>query len=459
VPGQIRFLPPPSPPLPPPDNLDQDIWMWGLSSRTAYAVVPTGFLYKAMSSHVLLAACRQEEGALEAASANSKPCGAFTSSLIDTLRNCNISAVTYSRLLELLPPLPGQHPQCEGTNKDRFLFNSSVAEDRSKTFRVFKHQGDYKVEAGSIHGVIVGTEFAIQSHTEDIILVTVVVDAFQSTVKSKRENTLFDIPDGTRSVVSNWGKPMLRVRFHFHPPTGNLFSAVGANVCADVAVLREGRDALLLERLDPLIPRHANRLVEIKQEPISGVLDAVAHFNFHLYRHNGAHPLNQQVTVRLHRLKNENGVYNPTGDDLLAHDPEEVFSDVDAPYDIKEVKEAVISDMDAYYGLTLENHSQFRLFPYVFYFDPSDYSIQVRVQRFSAFPHNGVLIFSLSHGTFRRHPRCCRPSVPKGCRVSHQGFRWVTVRPVLTPLSSPSRLAQHRIQDFSRCLCRQRTSI
>ncbi|KAI0946425.1 hypothetical protein AcW1_009891 [Taiwanofungus camphoratus] len=385
---KTRFRPPSSPSFCLPDRIDQEIWQWGLSSRTATAVVPTGFLYKAMASHVLLAACRQDEIALETRD-TTEPGGAFTTALVKTLRSCDLGQITYDRLMELLPVLPYQHPQCEGINKHRILFNGSILKDSAKTFKVVKRGDDCYVQAGSIHGVIVGTEFKVQPPTNDfrtcssameVILVAIHVDALRCNVKRLPEGIPFDIPDGTRAVVSKWNMHQLKV--HFQLPKGNLFTTVSAHERCDVSVIDNGPDGLQLRRLDPLISRHANLLVDVKQqERISDILDAVAHFNYHLYRLNKSAPLKNKFTVRLHRLQRESWntyrpIYNPTGDDLLAADSEPVVCDANTLYDVKEVKEAVIYDLESYYGLTLENYSDYDLFPYVFYFDPSDYSIQ-----------------------------------------------------------------------------------
>jgi hypothetical protein len=413
--------------------------MWGLSSRTAHAVIPTGFLYKSMSSHVLLAACRQDEVALETLSADNRSCGAFTTSLVKRLRDSSIGDLTYSRLIETLPSFPYQHPQCQGTNKDRFLFNTSVVKDRSKLFKVLKDKGEWKIEAGSIHGVVVGTEFAIPSHTEDIILTAVVVQALRCIVEWKFKGVSPDVFDGADAVVSNWNNPKLKVRFH--TPTGNLFSTVRIGERPDVAVHQNGQNDFLLERLDPLIRRHTKYLLIARQDRISEVLDAVAHFNFHLYHHPKCTPFNQKVTVQLHRLQKGNGdkpTYTPVGDDLLARDPEVVLSD-DTAYGVKEVKEAVVCDMDAFYGLTLGNNSTFDLFPYVFYLDPSDYSIQVRMLLSTTVTQTVTFLFS--HGIILRLQRCHRLFLVRKRRIIHRGLQLVTVRLARMLSSSRSRLA------------------
>ncbi|KAJ7138012.1 peptidase C14, caspase domain-containing protein [Mycena epipterygia] len=96
-----------------PENLDRTL-----------RVALSGESYKCdMNSHVLLAACREQEKAYEATSDAGKPCGFFTDSLVKQLREIEPNRVTYAELVGRLPTLYDQNPQCEGTNKDRFLFD------------------------------------------------------------------------------------------------------------------------------------------------------------------------------------------------------------------------------------------------------------------------------------------------------------------------------------------------
>ncbi|KAJ7138018.1 peptidase C14, caspase domain-containing protein [Mycena epipterygia] len=96
-----------------PENLDRTL-----------RVALSGESYKCdMNSHVLLAACREQEKAYEATSDAGKPCGFFTDSLVKQLREIETNRVTYAELVGRLPTLYDQNPQCEGANKDRFLFD------------------------------------------------------------------------------------------------------------------------------------------------------------------------------------------------------------------------------------------------------------------------------------------------------------------------------------------------
>ena len=57
-------------------------------------------------SHVLLAACRPEESAIERKSTiEQKSRGLFTQSLLDTLRTSEINKLTYAGLLQRIPHL------------------------------------------------------------------------------------------------------------------------------------------------------------------------------------------------------------------------------------------------------------------------------------------------------------------------------------------------------------------
>jgi len=99
------------------------------------------------------------------------------------------------------------------------------------------------------------------------------------------------------------------------------------------------------------------------------ILNAIAHFNHHLGRHGSTNPLQtvmrddddilKNVTMELYRLTNDGGNRVPIVGNLLVDN---------------EAKLGL--DKKAEYGIAIFNNSQYDLFPYLFYFDPSEYSIQ-----------------------------------------------------------------------------------
>lgn len=114
----------------------------------------------------------------------------------------------------------------------------------------------------------------------------------------------------------------------------------------------------------------------------------MARWNFHLYRFNNPASDSESLRprVELHRLEmREAGRLRPlllqTGVDLLGlgASGEQVYSYPLSTYKVPgTVKEARICDTAPYYGLTLINDTEYDLFPYVLYFDPSTYAIHVR---------------------------------------------------------------------------------
>ncbi|EIM79949.1 uncharacterized protein STEHIDRAFT_116150 [Stereum hirsutum FP-91666 SS1] len=70
-------------------------------------------------SHVLLAACSAQQSSSEAIAG-----GKFTTELLRALQRLDTDQLTYRRLIEDLPDIPDQHPQCEGFNRDRNIFTT-----------------------------------------------------------------------------------------------------------------------------------------------------------------------------------------------------------------------------------------------------------------------------------------------------------------------------------------------
>ena len=322
-----------------------------------------------MASHVLLAACRPDELALEDPLAKDAPGGLFTTALIGGLRRCSPHDTSYATLFEMLDlKQVSQHPQCEGTNKDRLLFSVNTLHEGETTFKVFEKRGKLYISAGSIHGVVEGTEFSIGTSTQTLILKAKKVGAFESVL----ERTHHGFSTNAKAKISHWHHPTLRVHSSFHHPSTHV-TVVTAEEPAEVALRQDELGKWELERHDPLIPMYSDRIIRFDADAtkIRDILDAIANFNSYLYRSDGAGAsFAGKVKIRMNRIGAIQGEINPVGDDLLDV-PRVWHSGVD-------VKEVVITDLESRYSFTLENTSDVDLFPYLFYFDPSDYSIQVR---------------------------------------------------------------------------------
>jgi len=157
---------------------------------------------------------------------------------------------------------------------------------------------------------------------------------------------------------------------------------------------------LQFERFDPLMLKFTPVLSDIQaQSNLRDVLQAISQFNFHLYHRNSANPLKQKIKVVLQSLDSEKvseePIYFPDGrtDIPLAVDTENT-----------------VSAGTDHYGLTIKNGSDRNLFPYLMYFDPTDYSIQV-LHVFMLVLHS-MLTCLLSLGTTLLFPQWLRHLPP-----------------------------------------------
>jgi hypothetical protein len=298
----------------------------------------------------------------------------------------------YADLLSRLPELINQKPQCEGENKKRFLFNGKVATVNPKAFQLVVTNGKITVRIGSIQGVVVGTEFAVlgldSTPSSPKVLGTLV--ALSLAIDSSRLGHspgagTFDIPEGAKAVVSDWKNDALtlnvaveleakdqvaRALFPKRDITqgnevkcmlNNGFVQVSERANADIVVKRgSATDQILdIERLDSLIPKYANKL-----DHFPYIFGGIVQFNYHLARHRGDDPFEQKVSLELFRLKQHSN---------MEWMPDEKIGNLLNNNDAR-----VHADKAARYGLAITNRSHDDLFPYLFYFDPSDYSISVR---------------------------------------------------------------------------------
>ena len=338
-----------------------------------------------MSSHVLLAACRHNEAAVENALTEGIVRGAFTRSLVDLLnREKDLTRITYSALIEQLPPLENQHPHCHGKYRGLALFG--IIADHSTLIKLSNHGGKYRAEAGEIHGVVKGTPFAIYAlggitslSSEIGVLEADTVFPFWCTLRRRSTDEEFAIPEGASALMLDWRPDILKV--FIDPPrddvqsTEHIFSLVDSSGSADLVIHHTHGGNWRFERLDAIMSKYARFLDNIPPEPsLSDVLKVISRFNFYLSLGNTQQSLKKQIEVILHPLTQSNPdriseepIYTPDGD-----------TGMPLVVDRENIVFATGEDNDLFYGLHVTNHSGRHLFPYLVYFDPSDYSIQVR---------------------------------------------------------------------------------
>lgn len=300
------------------------------------------------------------------------------------MRQCSTQKITYSGLLDLLPSLPHQHPQCEGDNKHCLLF-TTVPQHDGRFFKVKKlNQDAVEVDAGRVQGVTKGTEFALyQDSSLDSpsfgVYYTTSVRITSSKLTPMVSKPLNNIPDVSYAIITRWGCPDAQLAVFADPRTlsaatvsaiGRIWQSASAvsitsttvESDADVSVQDVHGQAGLV-RINSLVGSHFGSFQKpqfhVPRDRIADILRAIAHFKFHLIRTNTSDHLHGHVAIELYQLEEtDDGSYVPTGDNLVLDG------------------HARIILSDSLYGMTLRNNSRYNLFPSLFYFNPSDLSIE-----------------------------------------------------------------------------------
>lgn len=435
--GNLKDLPPL------PRDLDKELFDGvflepRLEERNIDFKMPPSFAYSSTMSHVLLAACQPGQKAREGVFEGSQR-GRFTYHLLHRLRGTPLS-ITYAALMDAVSKqlvisteksstdaddTDVQRPHCEGKYKWRILF-STEEERPSESFALAyeptqlvqtgaQNREALYVAVGTMRGACMDTTFVYRypKHTEEtaslgeVLLAPTKVEAKRSQVKVIEGDPGPVSKEGLGHVktpmasVKTWGFQTMKIwcaeGVKLASPRDATAAAfgVGTDSDADISIYRTETGSDVLEKHDPLAKHFTSSWPKVSfPDPITNnavALEAIAKFNFHLYRFNPFSAVRQelQFDVQLHPLQlRENGGLHmihdriPGSNDLLSSALLHKFhSDRPSTYAICDdgVKEATVTDTIPYYGVTVVNQSKFDLFVYVFYFSASDFSIAVSI--------------------------------------------------------------------------------
>ncbi|KAF7355999.1 Metacaspase-7 [Mycena venus] len=241
----------------------------------------------------------------------------------------------------------------------------------------------FLVRMGKVEGVVEGTEFSAYA-PNDTFLCTFVAQSVQvaqtilvSETKGKKPVI---IPRGTRVQVSHWKNEsmILRVEIpHNFPYTADLFEETNANhkrnferapSCDEAHIrLRCDGDEIVVEPRTSIMSKCQQTRFRFKSNPthLPDVMNGIAHFNYFLERCNSeANKLKGSVTLEMHRLEGDYPHRQPdrsTGQDGNL---------------VRDGRVRIVSEEGAKYGFTILNRSLEQVFPYLFYFNPEDYTIR-----------------------------------------------------------------------------------
>lgn len=359
-----------------PTGLDDDIADRGPSRPTE--------IDNPLKTHVLLAACQHDEPAYEAHQWTGQYGGDFTSLLLDLLRDPerNLTNTTYIDLFHTMEQqkyksrLPKQTPYVEGDNKNRILFKTTCPVHH---FPVLLHDDEsFSVAAGTIHGVDLETEFIITSGDVSFLgLKPHTVSGVRSSFhKLDLDKTLRD--DSTAKVIK-LNRPLIKVLLKETPGDPSISEG------NDVVITPSSDGFWKVERRDKVIPRYAPGFVEIKGAPGTrdtnhAIADAITHFTFHLL-HRKPTVADNYLGVKLERLVASHSSprkisYSPASDGENFFSADNVSASTDNVSGMVS-GHAILPDVKGLFSLTLSiKDNETPLFPYVFGFDPSTYTIE-----------------------------------------------------------------------------------
>ncbi|KAJ7899351.1 caspase domain-containing protein [Mycena leptocephala] len=343
---------------------------------------------RSSASHVLLAACHAGETAREVLYPDGTYHGRFTTHLVSLLQQIPLESATCSELLNLIPKKwPGQTPYCGGAKSNRLIFNGNypaagqrsvlLTPHKSSRFKSASSSQLFRVEMGTVEGVVPGTEFSAYDRKNNC-LCTFIAQSVQvgQTIlvwKPEKDQPPVDIPRWSRAVVSDWKSPPLLVHAPADfPHMGVLFPTTGTVRPPDFVSARSLEEAHIVVRSDGdeivIEPRTSTvlagqpkpRFALVDPVHLPHAIDGVAHFSYFLDCANEADRL-EGVMLEMHRLLGEYPFCRPDLQDEVT---------------MKDGEVRIASEVGAQYGFTIRNTSDEDLFPYLFYFDPETYTIQ-----------------------------------------------------------------------------------
>ena len=284
-----------------------------------------------------------------------------------------------------------QTPHCEGQHINRRLFNkrapgadgSFILGRREKN----EDNGSYNfvLHAGVAQGVTKGSTYDVHSSNlvSDLdrpnlslgIVIVSTVDAFSSEVSHMPGAPAFNIPRLFYGRLRTLATVKLAVYCNdrawletcLPPDERETLSVDIADDANDAALLLSVmEDGIHFDRNDTMITPHiGSRLPHVVDRTdfplIREVIKRFIHFNYHLTRTGGDDFRN--VYMELRRLRTEFSIdfdhtLIPVGDNFLEKEPA-----------------VLVVDELARLGMTIHNRTDLPLYPYLFYFDPSDLDI------------------------------------------------------------------------------------
>ncbi|KAJ6523813.1 caspase domain-containing protein [Mycena capillaripes] len=385
------------------ESLDNYLWEGECAEK------PGSIWTSSSASHVLLAACSKYGRAYESWSSPVR--GWFSVHLIPVLRDAireSPQRKTYTDLLACLPKSTTQIPFCGGANTDRLVFKTTYPATGRNTLTLTKlsrkdESGPtYSVSIGNVEGVRKGTKFAVLGPDNNVLCTLVAQEVgINASVLGFGGKTAVHIPAGSRGQVKDWNNSDMILRVDTlpnFPYLSTLFPGPGDTVQwmrytqakaseeAHIALRRKG-DAIIVQPLcGTMLGADTHFKFPLKEGEekvrLPVVFNGIAHFRSFLESRNG-----QDLTITRNRPQSLVSKLLSTAKTEFQFALEMHRLQGAYPYmkpDLRVGKNGNMIDKNkvqfrweenALYGFTIKNMSRVPLFPYLFYFDPTNYTI------------------------------------------------------------------------------------
>ncbi|KAJ3517713.1 hypothetical protein NLJ89_g334 [Agrocybe chaxingu] len=366
---------------PPPASPKSDQDIFSSDSRGGAA---DGSLGKVHQSHVLLAACGQEENAYEDPKTHR---GYFTTHLLSVLEGVDAGSLTYTSLVHKLSLATKlQTPRCEGHGVTWRLFNNHLSgSDWSFILTRRDDRNVFLLEAGIAQGISVGSR--LSAHSTNIVgsksegeFEVKSVTMLSSTLEVVPSQPPVQLPDllysrliyTSGSHIKIYCRKRRWLESTFPPQVRNELGILvvdDPSSCDLELVVSHGKVSFRPhhEFVTPHLEKHVRYEVDITDsDTIRSVVCSSRAFYYHLTRPViGEFPRARMELKELDYVASaevsatEEPPLMPTGNNLLKNEPA-----------------TIVVDEEAVYGMTIANLSDHRFYPFVFYFDPTKLTIE-----------------------------------------------------------------------------------
>ncbi|PPQ81317.1 hypothetical protein CVT26_014432, partial [Gymnopilus dilepis] len=351
-------------------------------------------------SYVLLTSSGRDERAID---------GLFTRNLLEAL-DSNLDNLTYISLMHRLKMPEQQTPHCEGSGIQWRLFShQGPAADESLTLTMRKGDDTFVLQAGSAHGHTIGTRFT--AHLTNLkptptrpnpavcILVIKSTDIFSSVLDTARNSDRARLPplfylkrvsskairlyiershqtwlESVFPVSTQDDLPMMLVNDVQSCDLGLVVSGAQVQFKLHIRLMKtKYKDSGIsstvngdtVERMTEYILFGLPDTVDVSNvEGIRRVIKAAGHFLHHL-AHSSTSTIHRGVKMELHKLAPKLGAGSSS--QFLEPSSGNLINEEHAELEV---------DGEVQFGVTIRNDGPLMLYPYLFYFDPNDLTIQ-----------------------------------------------------------------------------------